>query len=477
MWSVGNRCPMCVNKLYVKNNKLDFLPLVDRLYNYVPCGRCEECLRLRSLEYEIRNVAEFEHNKKLGNTTHFYTLTYAPEHLPTYLGHGCFSKRDIQLFFKRFRKNLKSLGYATDFKYFLSSEYGHERTDNYRPHYHFILYMPFSIRPERLSRLIKDSWQLGFIQPGSLNNGLIVNTNPLRYVCKYLSKDMAVVKYLDTRDYSKDDLVYSKRMGFDILPFHMQSRGLGSSLLDSLTDTDFINGYFMKTDSRGLSKKYPIPQYLRKKALFKTYVNDNGNISYLLNDRGKRLFVPMLQKQISKLAEHFRSVFKFADWHIMPELRKFFVGDRGSFEHYQCVMFNEYAEQLAMYYCVYRGHENIPFQYRSISEDLSIYCDVLSLPQVLKRPSFVNEFTLFHEPKEYINSAFDEGLINLIDVISRYKSYSDYLDNVNKYNVRQTQLFYKTKKFKPITPKCFEDFNDIRLNSKCLSILNSNHYV
>lgn len=85
----------------------------------VPCGKCVGCARDKARVWTVRNYHEMQqHNKAC-----FITLTYADA--PPEL-----SQRDVQLFLKRLRKQIK-------FRYFLTGEYG-EKT--HRPHYHMILY-------------------------------------------------------------------------------------------------------------------------------------------------------------------------------------------------------------------------------------------------------------------------------------------------------------------------------------------------
>jgi hypothetical protein len=59
----------------------------------------------------------------------FATLTYSPEFLPE---GGTLNHRDVQLFLKRLRKEIK-----TPIRYFVAGEYG-DKTQ--RPHYHIIIY-------------------------------------------------------------------------------------------------------------------------------------------------------------------------------------------------------------------------------------------------------------------------------------------------------------------------------------------------
>lgn len=89
----------------------------------VPCGRCHGCRADQALMWSIRAYHEStEHSQNA-----FITLTYDDAHLPS---DGLISKREMQLFFKRLRKDVK-------FRYIACGEYG-GRTR--RPHYHAIIF-------------------------------------------------------------------------------------------------------------------------------------------------------------------------------------------------------------------------------------------------------------------------------------------------------------------------------------------------
>lgn len=83
-----------------------------------------ECRLAYSREWAIRMT----HEKISHKRSCFLTLTYDQAHLPP---HGQLVKRDLQLFFKRFRKNVGPIRYVA------CGEYG-ERT--LRPHFHVALY-------------------------------------------------------------------------------------------------------------------------------------------------------------------------------------------------------------------------------------------------------------------------------------------------------------------------------------------------
>ena len=80
------------------------------------------------------------HEAQFHDHSCFVTLTYDSAHLPP---SGTLNKRDLQLFFKKFRK----AGHTV--RYFAAGEYG---TKKGRPHYHAILF-GYRARPDALVRV------------------------------------------------------------------------------------------------------------------------------------------------------------------------------------------------------------------------------------------------------------------------------------------------------------------------------------
>ena len=122
----------------------------------VPCGRCAACLTNRRSQWYVRLYFE---NKNSKNSA-FITLTYNEENVTTNdWGIKSLNKSDIQLFMKRFRKNINFPG----IKYFLTSEYG---TETFRPHYHMLLFnLPLV---NDLRSILEKSWQKGFVHIGKV---------------------------------------------------------------------------------------------------------------------------------------------------------------------------------------------------------------------------------------------------------------------------------------------------------------------
>lgn len=124
------------------------------------------------------------HEASLHEENCFITLTYAPENLPE---NGTLVKRDLQLFFKRLRKQTKKEG----IKYYAVGEYGKELQ---RPHYHIcvfgydfddkVLWKANSIPNRALyrSKLLETLWTDGYSSVGSLT------PDSAGYVARYCNK-------------------------------------------------------------------------------------------------------------------------------------------------------------------------------------------------------------------------------------------------------------------------------------------------
>lgn len=142
---------------------------------FVPCGKCNFCLSNRRSEWTFRLKVE----QKASKTAFFLTLTYSPENYPE---DGKLKKRDLQLFFKRLRKEqdklLVRLGSSKNeplkwpkIKYYACGEYG---TETHRAHYHAIM---FNLHPDLdLFKL----WGLGHVVCVASNGATI------HYTTKYI---------------------------------------------------------------------------------------------------------------------------------------------------------------------------------------------------------------------------------------------------------------------------------------------------
>lgn len=154
----------------------------------VPCGKCPACYSRRVSEWSFRLIQE----DKVSSSSHFITLTYDTETVPiTPNRFMSLNKRDVQLFFKRLRKD-----HQTSIKYFAVGEYGGKSR---RPHYHIILY-------NADVQKVEQAWFHGTIHYGTVSGASI------GYTLKYLSKERHLVHHSND-DRQPEFCLMSKGLG------------------------------------------------------------------------------------------------------------------------------------------------------------------------------------------------------------------------------------------------------------------------
>lgn len=154
----------------------------NRLNNgsLVGCRNCWQCAERKILDWTGRCIAE----SKVCTASHSITLTYGRGLDGKNLGQKSHERAhvltysDVQKYFKRLRKD----GFACS--YFVVGEYGSTKG---RSHWHAIVYWHGPVPPHeiRTSKYMQKHWPHGFsfwdeIGPASV-----------RYVCKYVQKDLA----------------------------------------------------------------------------------------------------------------------------------------------------------------------------------------------------------------------------------------------------------------------------------------------
>lgn len=204
----------------------------------VTCGKCDECVKRYQNDWMIRNLMQFRETA----FAVFFTLTYNERSVPINVDsdtgelYKTVCKRDLQLFLKRFREFRRKRGLSTNFKYFITSEYG---PTTLRPHYHGLLhgiklvdFMEFS-----------SAWrkQYGFtMQRQIVSTDLHNAMNSARYTAKYCAKG----------DFENPLVELCK-----VEPtFHLISKGLGKCYLNDRTKS-----YHLALDFR--PKRLPNGQY------------------------------------------------------------------------------------------------------------------------------------------------------------------------------------------------------------------------
>lgn len=121
--------------------------IVEPLFIFAPCGRCEFCRQ--SKQVDLINRATLE-SQTWSVPPIFFTLTYKNECLPY---HGELRYKDVQDFFKRLRTYWDRHHIKHDIRYLVAGEYGHRFG---RPHYHIILFNNPYGASELLPTLIDD---------------------------------------------------------------------------------------------------------------------------------------------------------------------------------------------------------------------------------------------------------------------------------------------------------------------------------
>lgn len=322
----------------------------NKKYMRVPCGQCRFCRINRAYQWSNRLMLEMLNYKRQGKDINcwFLTLTYRPEDIPIieeyeYCGNtyktpknkwvdrygeheelqGHLEPRDLELFWKRLRKNLK----LTDFKYFACGEYGPTRSK--RPHYHAIV-MGLPIHDLKAitgkqdlyhSNYIEETWKKGYV---SIRPVTIESCN---YVTGYiLKKQNGSEAYLDS---------YVKT-GKYIKEFQRQSMGLGKEFYVRNRDSIFVveNGKVIhdeisSEEARIIIKKIPYYDKLygdeepENMAIIKQHraecaINAEKNmmkgtnnkiaeqLQIIQNDQIEKMTKSLLAKQIKKQKERAR---------------------------------------------------------------------------------------------------------------------------------------------------------------------------
>ena len=199
------------------------LKLEDGSIIEVPCNNCLSCKIARQKEWALRMMNEQEYHEH----SVFVTLTYDPEHCPEQI-----EKRELQLFFKRVRKELGT----RKIKYYACGEYGEKSK---RPHYHAIIFGMSGFGDDK--NILKGAWNVGFVYTGSVTH------QSCRYVAKYVQK-----KYNGERR--------TQEYGDKQPPFQLQSQGLGKAF--ALDNKDRLKENLV-IPYQGV--EHSLPRYYRKK--------------------------------------------------------------------------------------------------------------------------------------------------------------------------------------------------------------------
>lgn len=224
--------PACIHPVCIK--------LPNGAPQQVACGCCVACRINRTRNWTVRCMLELE---AFNYVAQFQTLTFNNDCLPSDYG---LHKRDLQLYFKRLRKNLGN----RRIRYFACGEYG----DKFgRPHYHAIVFGLGQSVMDRL--LVRKSWPFGFVGIGT------AEWNSIQYVTKYIQKKWTG---------SKSVAVYGDREP----PFQLASKSLG--LVTSIKYKSILQSDECLRLQNG--KIVPIPPYIKRKLDIDTSIYDIDNL-------------------------------------------------------------------------------------------------------------------------------------------------------------------------------------------------------
>ena len=166
------------------------------------CGKCPECLKQYQNDWMTRIYSEL----KRQHVAVFFTLTYREDTVPSNVdsetGEVYLTVRrdDVASWLKQMREHRRKAGLSTDFKWFITSEYG---PTTLRPHIHGILLglSLLDVQPY----LSKWQRQFGFTKArefGLVNSKTALCT--IRYTAKYCAKGPLENPLVDRRQYICD---------------------------------------------------------------------------------------------------------------------------------------------------------------------------------------------------------------------------------------------------------------------------------
>lgn len=173
------------NRKYVSNKKNGGIipPVTDKRTLLVPvgCGKCIECKKQKSREWQVRLQEEIRHNK----TGKFVTLTFSNESIKKlskeikdvsgYNLDNEIATLATRRFLERWRKK-----YRKSVKHWLVTELGSNGTENI--HMHGIIWT------EETAKTINEIWGYGYTWVGDKENNGYVNEKTINYIVKYVNK-------------------------------------------------------------------------------------------------------------------------------------------------------------------------------------------------------------------------------------------------------------------------------------------------
>lgn len=358
---------MCMSPLRIKNPKLKagtFLNGCDKEYLEVPCGHCMECQSKKVNDLVFRAFHEYLYTESCGGTTLFQTSTYSMDNCPYSGGFRFFRKSDLQKFIKRLRKRLYDDGYDVNgnLSYLVTCEYGDDPKGMHLPHYHWLLFnrVPglnafnldryFTLCWKSLGTRYTKSDKLGFLDNKDVARRVVNSIYAIQYVCKYIVKGTSVkdallanpysvvTEYMDdwvkrnklnwndvqdyqlVKAYSGFKLSYPQLDEFQLMPFYLQSKGLGLSFLSDVGTNELLDIVKLPTKSFTGFANFTIPHYYIRKVFYTYHPEDKR---FTLNQLGREY----RDEQLKSLTDSYYDLLDHNDALLNSISQKFYKTD------------------------------------------------------------------------------------------------------------------------------------------------------
>lgn len=229
---------MCISPILIKNKKKG--KGRNEFTTPVPCGKCAKCVRRRVSSWLFR----LQQEEKISSSAYFLTLTYDDKYVPKSIrGYSTLDKRDVQLYFKTLRNDIKKNypSFSGKIVYYAVGEYG---SITARPHYHAIV---FNVPSEEIfinawrSSVTKES--KGFVKVGRITGARV------SYTLKYISKEAKPKEWYKDRQRE----------------FSLMSKGIGKNYLTEATVRYHKGDISMSRIVLPGGYKIPLPRYFKNK--------------------------------------------------------------------------------------------------------------------------------------------------------------------------------------------------------------------
>lgn len=237
---------------------------INGVIREIPCGQCIACRLNHARMWSIR----ISHEATCHAHNVFLTLTYDDDNLPK---DNSVHKRELQLFFKRLRKDLGGV----KIRYFACGEYGDQFG---RPHYHAIIFgISYDCHVFKNKRFDKktngyhcqiDAWNKGLCHIGS------VTVDSANYVAGYVTKKLkgkGAKEHYDKLGIEPEFVLMSRRPGigsdfFGNMPNNSKIMGLFGVKIKDMPCPDFIWSGFLRmfVILGNLKEKFLMKSVLRK---------------------------------------------------------------------------------------------------------------------------------------------------------------------------------------------------------------------